>query len=170
MSDRLLLLSCAIVALWSCPAHADDRLALAIAKVAVNEAGFDSPADVALIWQVVERHAPDERLPFLKRHSPCVLRAEDPGRRRGNCEWTRNLRWSDAEPDGWPSGIPWERYADRWARVRAFTRGLVNGSVRRRPCAEQPITWGSRRLDIQQALSRGLEPLGCVGTLNEGFR
>lgn len=156
-------------------------LSLAVAKVAANEASLATmrPAELALIWQVTEArgstHA--ERLAWLRRHSSCVLtdRPLEDRERESNCRWTRGLRDSDAEPEGWYAELSWPRFAPRWAQVREYARRLVAGEVRSRPCDGTPFTWGSRRLDMARALERGLVPLGCRDpitgelTINEGF-
>ena len=159
----------------------ETRLALAIAKVAANEASLSTirPAEVALIHQVTTARAstPAEQLRWLTAHSSCVLggRDVDAIERPGNCRWSRALTDSDARPDGWPDHLPWSRYAPRWAQVRELARRLVSGRVVMRPCPGTPFTWGGRRLDMRRALERGLVPLGCRSpitgrpTLNEGF-
>lgn len=155
----------------------DSALALAVAKVAVNEASLAHvrPAEVALIWQVTEARASTSaaRLAWLRAHSPCVLGDRDV--RPGNCRWTRHLRDDDTQPEGWPEHLAWSRYAPRWRQVRALARRLVSGRVVMRPCPRAPWTWGGREIDMARALERGLVPLGCRSpitgepTLNEGF-
>lgn len=142
------------------------ELALDLARVCVNEAGWDSPADCALIWQVVEGHRAitDERRVWLTRHSARVLGGRDcaPGR---NCRWTRNLAWSDAEPAEWPGSTPWD--ADRWARVRLVAWRLVTGADPTRPCEETPDTWDGRRWR-ERAAARGYRRVVCVDARNDG--
>jgi hypothetical protein len=142
-------------------------LALALAKVCVNEAGWEAPGDCALIWQVVEsqRANASERLIWLTRHSARVLGGRDcrPG---ANCRWTRNLAWSDAEPAEWPARERWD--PERWARVRLLAWRLVVGEELHRPCEEAPDTWDGRRWRAH-ALRRGLRPVVCVATRNDGY-
>lgn len=150
-----------------------DELALAIAKVGVNEAGWGSPADIALIWQITEgRGRTDEaRLAWLRRHSSCVLsnRPMTEEEARGNCRWTHGLAASDEQPEGWPGDAIWQNYVRRWRQIRRLATMLVDGRSDLRPCPETPQTWGGRELDMHQALRRGLRPVGCRETLNEGF-
>jgi hypothetical protein len=150
---------------------APSPLALQVARVAANEA-FGSPADVALVYQVVEGRSrtAEGRLAWLRRHSPCVAGDVDPSTRPGLCRWTRNLQPDLSEPLGWESALPWEgRPRGVWQRTLDLARRLVEGRVRRRPCPVAPETWGSVS-DRARALERGLIPCGCVGTLNEGYR
>jgi hypothetical protein len=154
----------------SAQTRAERELALAVAKVAVNEAGFRAPADVALVWQVTEAHGSttSARLGWLRAHSARVL--GDRECTGGNCIWTRGLTWGDDEPEGWPeTWPPWRLYRARWAQVRAYALALVQGRVAARPCAETPDTWGGE-MDHQGAIDRGMRRCGCVGTLNQGYR
>jgi hypothetical protein len=155
-------------------------LALAVAKVAVNEASLASirPAEVALIYQTAEARADTTRgrLRWLRAHSSCVLgeRPLTPREERSNCVWTRELHDDDREPEGWPPMLSWARHAPRWAQVRELARRLVDGEERFRPCPTSPFSWGGRSIDMAHALERGLVPLDCRDadgrpTLNEGF-
>lgn len=158
----------------------DDELALAVAKVAANEASLAEiePVDVNLIWQVTETRASttSDRLRWLRAHSSCVLTDRPLTEREalGNCRWSRGLNAEDTEPNGWPSILAWSRFRDRWAQVREHARRLVAGRPYDRPCPGRPFTWGSRTLDMARALELGLVPLGCRDdrgqpTRNEGF-
>lgn len=180
-----LFVACLWAVLRWAPAGAQDSLSraerdlsLAVAKVAANEASLarSRPADVALIWQVTEAHGTDAagRLGWLRSHSSCVLtdRPLSDYERRSNCVWTRGLDDSRRAPEGWAEAYPhlsWSRFAGRWAQVRTVARLLVSGRRTERPCPRTPDTWGGRELDMEQALRRGLRPVGCVGTVNEGF-
>jgi len=152
------------------PAAAQERavrdLGLALAKVCVNEAGFESPADCALIWQVVEgqRATARERLWWLTRHSQRVLGTRPC--RRGNCGWTPHLTRSGRRPAGWPAGVGW--VPARWERVLYFCDRLVIGDETARPCAETPTTWDGRRWRAANE-RRGFRVVDCEGTLNDGL-
>lgn len=153
------------------PEHA---LALDVARLCMNEAP-GSPADCALIWQVVESRARStaDRHAWLRRHSPAVTRqlsAQATARRPGNVAWTSQLDWADARPLAWPVEWDWDRGLVTWRRTRLLVWGLMTGRVRRRPCTETPETWGGRHIDMPQAVRRGLVPLDCEGTYNEGFK
>lgn len=152
-------------------------LALALAQVCANESALNDsrPGDCALIFQATRRHGAtaSERLAWLRRHSSCVLGTRERTARemRGNCAWSRNLTASDAEPEGWPSRWSWERHAPRWARMRRYCAMLVAGwrPSGGWPCAEDPDTWGGT-MDHTRARARGMRPVVCVGTVNEGYR
>jgi hypothetical protein len=161
--------------LASAQSEIDRDLALALAKTTLNEASFGaSPADLYLIWQITEARGRtnERRLEWLRRHSSCVNtnRPMSAAELRSNCRWTRNLGWSDAQPEGWPAGFPWlRRHRERWSQMRRVSLALVRGRVYTRPCPVAPSTWGGRVIDLAQALARGLRPVGCRGTANEGF-
>ena len=152
--------------------HAQDdirrELALSVAKLCVNEAGFSSaaPADCALLWQVTRARArtSEGRLAWLRAHSSCVLtdRPMNEDELQGNCRFTRHLSDSDVEPEGWPAEVDWSHFVRRWRQMRTFTYNLVTGRVRMEPCPATPVpfTWGSDQ-DRAHALRRGLVPLDC---------
>lgn len=163
------------------PPHRDEwRLALAVAKVAANEASLAHvrPAEVALVYQVVENRGStaDERLTWLSRHSSCVLTDRPMTEReaRGNCRWSRNLRASSEQPVGWPENVFWNPYfSRRWVQVSVYAARLVFGQERFRPCAGTPLTWGGP-MDHERARERGLRPLDCrdrdgQSTMNTGY-
>lgn len=160
---------------WQCGPHTAQaepmrrELALAVAKLCVNEAGFSSPADCALIYQVAETHARTMpgRLGFLRAHSRRVLGTRHCAEHRP-CQWTRELQWSDARPPSWPFLTAWERYVPRWRRVRRQVWRLVTGQETQRPCQGHPVTWGGA-MDWDSGYHRGLVPLKCEGTINVGW-
>lgn len=155
-----------------------ELLELSIAKVCVNEAGFNSPGDCAMIFQAARRFyarggvsADQRRLDWIRRHSCRVLGAQycirpRPCRVGHNCRWSRNLTWGDATPEEWPSR---NRFPVRgWARVRAYVSRLVRGQEVSTPCEGRIITWGNAS-DAPGAHRRGLIPVACVGTHNTGY-
>jgi len=155
-----------LFALFAPAAQAQRRdVGLALAKVCVNEAGFTSLADCAMIWQVVQTHHQDARrgLAWLRAHSRRVLGSR---RCRRNCRWSRNLSRSLAAPQGWPQSARWRPEA--WQAVLTLADALVAGERAWAPCKGVPVTWGGR-MDRAGALARGLVPLTCYGTRNHGW-
>lgn len=149
-------------------------LKLALAKVAVNEAGFSSLPDVALIYAAAGSmgRSHQTRLNWLRRHSRRVL--GDRECLRGNCRWTRSLEWNDMMPVGWDPVRDGRWVPQRWARARRWAHGIVEGTLEVQACPgdEPPQTWGGR-MDHARALRHGLSPLGCrefSHSLNEGYR
>lgn len=150
----------------------DDELELAfrVAKVAANEGALWNLRDTALIWQTVEHRGRDTaaRLKWLAKHSPKVH-----GMRaclRGNCLWSQHLKRNATLPAGLAAGLEyWEwKLAPKWSDVLLYAEQLVAGDVVDRPCLSPPDTWGGPG-DVENAIAHGLIPLGCEGTLNEGW-
>lgn len=160
-----------------------NELALALAKVCVNEGGWHSVGDCNLIWQATRSHGRTDaqRLRWLQRHSWTVLGdvpPEETGRRvLGNAIWTWRLQASDARPATFPADLNWEgQYVRYWRSVRAHAHGLVRGRVPASgwPCPETPHTWGGD-MDSHHAQQRGMRALDCRRpdgrpTLNTGYR
>jgi hypothetical protein len=147
-----------------------DQLALEVAVVAAHEGALDNARDTALVWQVVEARAftTQARLSFLRAHSPRAL-----GRRQcgvGNCVWSRELLESPDEAPASLSSAWWNATrALAWMEVRRYASELVYGIELWRPCPVAPYSWGYAG-DVESAwLERRLVPVGCEGTLNEGF-
>lgn len=147
----------------------DKDLALAVARVSVNESGWSSPADAAMIWQATKAHGRTNatRLAWLRRHSWTLFTTLPVP--HGNARWTRDLNWEGERPRHWPSNAPaWSHYRKRWENVLRYALGLVTGRIRNRPCPAGVATWGGS-MDSAQAELRGLVPLECEGTLNTGY-
>lgn len=148
-----------------------DALALAIAKVAANEGALWNPRDTDLVCQVVRAAAstPEGRLAWLRSHSGRVLDRKPC--LSGNCRWTRNLDRGGSMPAGLAAGRAWWRaeMRPRWQEVLSRAEACVRGPLTDKPCHLPPQTWGGP-MDVQQAVARGLFPIGCEGTLNDGFR
>lgn len=156
----------------SSPTTVREQLELAVAMVVANEAGFRSPGDANLIWQVVSRFRSNEaRLAWLRSHSCRVLGQEYCRRPRPcpedrNCQWARELTWGDTPPTAWPAdagAFP----AHSWGRLRAHVRQLVRHGAPN-PCNGRPITWGGD-MDAERALEQGLVALDCGETRNTGY-
>lgn len=169
----------AAVSGWSVPlpngaAAATNDLALAIARVAANEGALWEIRDADIVCQVVMGSADTYagRLAWLKSHSGRVMKQKPC--RGGNCLWSRNLqRDHGIVPAGIAAGKrDWWRaeMADRWEAVLSRAEACVAGRAPE-PCHLPPTTWGSKRIDVEQAVARGLFPIGCdPRTLNDGFR
>jgi len=128
-----------------------------------------SPWDCLLIYQVTESRARADtsraRLTWLRAHSRRVLgdRTCYPGR---NCQWTRHLAWNDQRPQNYPTTVRWR--PENWERVRTLAARLVSGEETRRPCSSPPFSWGGR-MDRDGAIERGMVPLLCENTRNDGY-
>ena len=149
--------------------RAERTLALTLARVAYNEAGDHEP-DLELIWQVVS-HAetsPEERLRWLRNHSPCVtgrLTQDQAYRRPGNCRWTRNLQPDGRRPRGWDRALHgrWSWIRDRWTAHLERAVEYVRGNLVADICPETPTSWDGARWR-EQIVERGWRILECDGT------
>jgi hypothetical protein len=148
------------------------------AVLSINEAGFDSPADEAAIWQTLENIAGGQAASIrdisdaMDRHSGRATGAEAHRTHDyGNHRWTRDLGPDCSEPARWsrsyPS-LPWGSiYHQRCRDVFARSQTLVRRRPRVSVCRGRPITWGGRYgLDSgilerrnQARASRGRSPL-----------
>jgi hypothetical protein len=154
----------------STPRSQRDQLALELAVVAAHEGALDNPREAALIWQVVEARAETTqgRLMFLRAHSARAL-----GRKTcsiGNCIWSRELL---TDPEHAPASLSaawWNAMrAPAWLALQRYAAELVYGIELWRPCPVAPYSWGYAG-DLESAWrERRLVPIGCEGTMNDGF-
>ncbi len=153
-------------------------LATLLAHTAAHEGALlnaDPLRELALLWQVVEGSAPttEKRLAFLRAHSPQLA-----GTRtcRINC-WALELKGKTLPASVAASDAAYWRKVvlPTYLRIERRARELVAGAAYDKPCRVQPVTWGAvGRLspeadDREKAAQHGLAPIGCEGTLNDGF-
>jgi hypothetical protein len=153
------------------------RLARHLAAVAANEGALWSPRDLELIWQTVENRADTAagRDRWLRQHSGRVLGTRKC--RSGNCRWSSQLGRGKTIPAAVAAGkagywrvVVLPRYRELLRRARQ----LVAGRPYEKPCHIEPYTWGGVGKpggvdDRPHAADNGLYPIGCEGTLNDGF-
>lgn len=162
---------------------AQSELALAVARVAAHEGALTNVRDVDLIWQVVRGHGADarERLRWLRQHSPRALGLVPTKAWDGN-GWSAELSPRALVPASVAAGGDaqlvgyWRAVAlPRWRLVLSRAQDLVARDVADGPCPSQPYSWGgvgrvtNGADDREAAAARGLFPLGCRGTSNDGF-
>ena len=146
-------------------------LALFVARVSANEGSFVSRKEAALVWQTTRSSAKTDakRFEWLGRHSPRVGGTQVC--KSGNCFWTPNLSRAgflpvglDIKQDMWD-----RRVAPLWLDTLRYVDWMVQGGRKSEdPCPVTPTTWGGP-MDRRGALTRGLIPIGCRGTLNDGY-
>jgi hypothetical protein len=175
-----------VLATAAMPARATtDRLTpwLFLARVSVNEAGWDSyqTGDMIMIHETFVRGAARQGVPYLSyatHYSQRVagIRPTSSGR----IAWTMNLRSDGAEPSGWPRQImrrlpdgttaldphpAWSNFRAAWLEtverareVSSWTFDTIeNWSV----CSNEAHDWGSPRLDRARAERLGLAEVVC---------
>jgi len=155
------------------PLEAQTRrdLALQVARVATNEGALKRRAQAALVWQTTRESASTtaKRAEWLAKHSPRVHLTRPC--RSGNCSWTPYLERSSALPPGLKIPLDyWQIFvAPVWLDTLAYVDWLVRGERKvDDPCPLRPQTWGCEA-DRAGAMKRGLYPIGCIDTLDDGF-
>lgn len=184
-----------LVALWSLVgilprchprAQAQERLSpgLFLARVAVNEAGWDAVTrgDLYLIHEVFLRGAEHQGVSYLsyaRHYSQRVAGLRPTTSTR--IAWTMNLRADGREPQGWPRSVmerqrdgsvrvrrhpAWANFRPAWleilARAQEAVTTLTLDDVDEWGVCDGPVhDWGSPRLDRARAVSLGLVPVAC---------
>ncbi len=166
----LLFLACAVTLHCApMPAHAQSEDAsILLARVCVNESGFDSFADCDAIAAISIRNAGDRDLaPYLRGR---FLRALAPVHARRNRPWIADLSRDGHEPRHWPSNVSWASIRPRWLALVAHVDGAVSGRI---VVSCDADTWGGRVVDrerIARMLSRGGSIAQCGNTENVFLR
>ena len=147
------------------------ELALWVARVAANEGALKNRPEAALVWQTTRTNGKDttRRTDWLARHSPRVHGTRPCG--GGNCMWSANLTREAALPAGLLLRLDqWEiRVAPLWLDTLRYVDWMVLGDrTSEDPCHVPPRTWGCE-LDRARALTKGLYPIGCRGTSDDGY-
>lgn len=161
---------CACALLARIATGSDEDFALNVARVAVNEGALFSRPDAALVWQTVRVNAkPEKRAEWLRKHSPRVHL--DRPCYRGNCRWTPYLTRSGAQPLGLDvrEDLWTIRIEPVWQDILQYVDFLVwTDRVADDPCPIPPRTWGGS-MDREGAIKRGLYPIGCATSQNDGY-
>lgn len=152
----------ALVAAIASPTRAREASpALALARMAVAEAGWVAHRDHAAMWHVVARRA--GRAGWTVQQMAYTYSSP---LRRGK-HWALGLPpWaSDVAPPGLPARVGWPAHRLEWERLlraaQAFTEGAVGD-----PCRGRAWHWGDRAGDRARAVRAGFHAVGCGPTLN----
>lgn len=169
---------------------------LFLARVAVNEAGWDavSRGDLYLIHEVFLRGAAHQQISYLSyaRHYSQRVAGLRPSPSE-RIAWTMNLRPDGRSPQGWPTMIlerqrdgstrvrphpPFSRFREAWLETLEAAREAVTtltlDDVDEWGVCDGPVhDWGSPRLDRARAERLGLVEVGCgingLPTRNDGW-
>lgn len=140
---------------------------LALARICVSEASWESDRDCQAIYQVFRntRRSTETLLGVMHRHTNRVLSQKEPLNSRQ--AWLQGLRLDASPPPTFPR--PWEgRFERAWrSRVRLAERILTEPN--RFPCRGPVITWGGA-MDDHIAIRRGLTRVNCGVTMNHFWR
>lgn len=144
---------------------------LAVARVCVNEAGFNLETnDCAAIFHVIKYHADRRGISLsdmARRYSSSVFNLDRPHR-----TWVPNLRGDLRRPRGWNPSWDWDghgkkRWMDRLSEVESLSAGQLEN-----PCPYEVFHWGSPGHPVDAArIKRGVDrgfwhPVDCGPTLN----
>lgn len=169
----------------SIPAEASDRLSpwLFLARVSVNEAGWDSysTGDMILIHEAFVRGSQRQGVSYLSyatHYSRRVAGIRPTASSR--IAWTSNLRADGGEPIGWPRHIsrrgtdgvvhldphpPWSMWRSQWMETVAQARTVAawtSDTIDQWSLCETDVhDWGSPRLDRARAERMGLREVLC---------
>jgi hypothetical protein len=174
---RTLLAAIAACLLVASAAHAQRRAPahLVLARVCVHEAGWESPADCAAIWDVLtsgaERHGISRRS-FAHAYSGRALRG------RTSRPWVAELNERGDAPRSWPrvwvardgrvmEHPGWGVFRARWLALLEECRRIVAGEVAS-SCVEPPHDWGGP-VDDERARRLGLVRVSCGETRNRFY-
>lgn len=153
---RRLVVTTLALSLITTSAMAEDP-ALWLARVAVAESSWSSPADRAAIWHVLARRA--DRLGWS---IPAMVRQYSSPIRRG--EWPRGLDASGRRPPGFPPRLSWEAHRPRWEAILEEARAFLRGEVPD-PCPDAQH-FGDRAGDFLRARAAGWSQVSCGNTAN----
>jgi hypothetical protein len=154
------------------PAYAQAADAsLLLAKVCVNEAGFDGIADCDAIAAISIRQARLRGMPLGAYLQARFRRALAPVDARRNRPWIAGLQRNHRAPAHWPhQSQPWSARSASWRALLARTDDVVAGRVTVE-CNAQ--TWGSPVYDaknIARILANGGRVVPCGRTRNQFLR
>lgn len=158
--------------LATCRASAQgDDVGLMLAKVAVNEGGFESLADADAIAAISIRQARLRSIPLGTYLRTRFLRALAPAERRRNRPWIASLSRVAGPPHGWPaSSQPWSARSAQWGTLLHRMDHVVAGDIR---VSCNAHTWGSAVYDkdaIERILANGGRVVDCGPTKNVYLR
>jgi hypothetical protein len=147
---------------------------LLLARLCVHEAGWESVADCAAIWEVLELGAERNAISvrsFAYAYSGLALRGQT------SKPWAAELDERGSTPPSWPAWgtrrgrtvrhAPFAAYRERWLLLLEACRAIVAGQVPS-ACEEPPHDWGGA-VDDARAARLGLVRLHCGETRNRFY-
>lgn len=146
------------------PVASDD--AVTLARLCVHEAGWDSPADCALIHAVLMGIVERDGVTY---EQAAELAAPRLARCMVSRRWVCGLDEDAARPAYWPLAS-WETHRPQWLDILDHAQRVISGEVES-PCSSTPRVWGSAA-DVARGRGRGFTwvDAGCRGTRNLGGR
>lgn len=185
---KILLIAFLLAAAPAVAQNAQPSYALFLARVAVNEAGWEAvqTGDLYAIHEVFARGAARQHISVLSyaRHYSQRIAGLRPST-SGRIAWTSNLRDDGGEPANWPRYVSrnvrgvaeitphpaWGNFRAPWLAVLERARDVATWTVddidEWSVCDGEVHDWGSPRLDRHRAESLGLIEVECGETRND---
>lgn len=154
------------------PAHAQTDDGLLLARVMVNEAGFDGSADHLAIASYTRGLARRWQMPIGAAMVRRYTRALAPASQRRDRPWIATLTRGDAAPVGWrEERQPWAERREQWAATLARADAFLAGEIDA-PDGCRPQSWGGSmdQARIDRILARGGRVIACGDTKNVFLR
>lgn len=142
------------------------QLRLALAKICVSEAGFQtSTNDCALIFQTLKTRSRMHQvsLGMMRSYSPDVFNKNRTDARR----WVPYLNARFAEPEHWSETVrvPWTARSEAWHAVYNLASELIRTNPAN-TCGVRIDHWGAKHFRRRQHLAEGWTIVECGVTKN----
>lgn len=149
--------------------HAQDSVAVELARLCVSECGWDCPDECAAIHQSLHNRAQLAGISFraqLRAHRSVTRVGHQPLR-----PWLAELNARGRAPRSWDATvtIPWSRRRASWLETLQAARDILEAP--RNPCDGNPLDWGvhSAVARYRRAYIRAVT-LDCGPTVNVFLR
>jgi hypothetical protein len=143
------------------------NLQLALARICVSEAGFQTRTDdCVMIYHALRNRSSTGQLTIgiMRAYAPLSFNTE----RTDNHRWVAHLNERFTEPQGWSEVVPFSWGAKRNDWIRVYN--LAGEIIRRNPvppCELRVDHWGAPGFRRQMHLRNGWTLLECGDTLND---
>lgn len=142
------------------------QLRLALARICVSEAGFQTITDdCKFIYLALKERSRSHliTLGMMRSYSPGVFNKHRTDERR----WIPYLNASFTEPEPWTEtvGVPWAARRSDWRAVYDLAAELIRTNPSN-PCGVRIDHWGAKRFRIRQHLEEGWTIVQCGNTKN----
>jgi hypothetical protein len=149
------------------PIDPNAEIQLALARICVSEAGFQtSTDDCTFIYHALRNRSRNGEitLEIMRAYARGTFNTERTDSRR----WIPHLRADFQEPYGWRETVdlPWSARRNGFISVYNHVGRLLR-SPRRAPCDRRIDHWGARGFRRELHLSNGWHLLECGNTLND---
>jgi len=143
------------------------NMQLALARICVSEAGFQTRTDDCLmIYHALRNRSRTGELTIgiMRAYAPLSFNTN----RTDNHRWVAHLNERFTEPEGWSEvvGFSWSAKRDDWIRVYNLAGEIIRNGPES-PCELSVDHWGAPGFRRELLLRRGWTLLECGDTLND---